>query len=70
LVIKSTARATRQAFSITLTLNLILTLLPKLDPFTCGADLTPSKVVKFVAGLTWEERRVGVLPNGKKRRLA
>jgi hypothetical protein len=33
LVIKSTARPTRQAFSMTLTLNLILTLLPNVDTF-------------------------------------
>ena len=54
LVIKSTARATRQAFSMTSTLNLILTLLPNVDTFPLQADRMFSKAVKFVAGLAWE----------------
>jgi hypothetical protein len=55
---------------MTLTLNLILTLLPTGDTFPLRTDRMSSKAVKFVPGLTWEQRRGGVLPNGKKRRLA
>jgi hypothetical protein len=53
---------------MTLALNLILTLLPTVDTLPLRTDR--SKAVKFVPGLTWEQRRGGVLPNGKKRRLA
>ena len=56
LVIKSTARATRQAFSMTPTLNLILTLLPNVDTFPLRADRMSSKAVKFVAGLASEQK--------------
>ncbi len=34
---------------MTLTLNLIFTLLPNVDPFSCGADLMSSKAVEFVS---------------------
>jgi len=56
LVIKSTARATKQAFSMTPTLNLILTLLPNVDTFPLRADRMSSKAVKFVAGLASEQK--------------
>jgi hypothetical protein len=55
---------------MTRTLSLILTLLPNVDTFPLQADRMSSKAVKFVAGLAWEQRRGGVLSNGKKRRLA
>jgi hypothetical protein len=48
---------------MTLTLNLIRTLLPNLDTFPLRADRMSSKTVRFVTGLTWQQ-------NGKKRRLA
>jgi hypothetical protein len=42
---------------MTLTLNLILTLLPTGDTFPLRTDRMSSKAVKFVPGLTWEQRR-------------
>ncbi len=42
---------------MTPTLNLILTLLPKVDTFPLRTDRVSSKAVKFVAGLACEQKR-------------